>query len=527
MEGGFCSTVCILGAIAVIIVIIVQIYKAVQKKKEEREEAERARQKRIADCKGYIISLRNEFLDCIRRAFGENSRSAYEYSFDQEGDRELRYVGYSRSYKHLMEYIEKIEIQNENLKKDDPTAGREDLIAELTNCAEQFKQFAEKIEKTTFKTLIIANDYGKIDKSYWDEIRNMNAKFADETIKSYDSWLEEGNTENFSLINPELIPKCAWFYATEKPYSAPKFKAALDTFSRIHGEEFADLTIAEFYAIKQMGGSDVLRERIRDMLKNNKFNNEELTMIASGLMWMNAYQEENMVLQHMLATGQQMTPKTQERLHSLSNGGGKAPAGFDVVSNQQEMYFDVSSLAWKDEEYTGLFESLAFQDKTLSYSLAVRDEDKELFITQGLQVPDMSMILKKISEVFSEEYGDTVKADLRHCIALSGSGEETMDGIIAKAQECKQLGLLVHVVRIGKKLNIKFYTLFTPEGTDLMSQKQQALSLFKKLSPSVTMWESSMKDTILMAIQQLLNSEPQAETAPAEDVKGAGEGPIF
>lgn len=520
MEGGFCGTVCVIGIIIVVIYIIVQIYESVEHHKKikqaeierqnaAREEAEKERQSRISS--------------------GMNSISTYEADFKSDIKNLSNYgqENYRDSYKRLIAKIEGIKSTIERLKEDDFVVEKDELILKLTKQAEQFKEFGERLGKITFRTVVVANDYGKIDNLYWDEIRNMKSEDADRIINNYQSWMKAGDTDKLANIDPELIPKCVWFYATEKPYSVAKFKNARNLFNDIYKRKFIDFTIAEFYAIKQMGGDDVLRDRIRDMLKSGTYSNEELTTIASGLMWMNAYQEENMVLQHMLAKGQQMTPKTQERLHSLSNGGGKAPAGFDVVSNQQEMYFDVSSLAWKDEEYTGLFESLAFQDKTLSYSLAVRDEDKELFITKGLQVPDMSMILKKISEVFSEEYGDTVEADLRHCIALSGSGEETMDGIIAKAQECKQLGLLVHVARIGKKLNIKFYTLFTPEGTNLMSQKQQALSLFKKLSPSVTMWESSMKDTILMAIQQLLNSEPQAETAPAEDVKGPGEGPIF
>ena len=45
-----------------------------------------------------------------------------------------------------------------------------------------------------------------------------------------------------------------------------------------------------------------------------------------------------------------------------------------------------------------------------------------------------------------------------------------------------------------------------PEGSDLSVQKQQALSMYKNLSPSVAMWESSLKDTMLMAVEQLLNT---------------------
>lgn len=58
--------------------------------------------------------------------------------------------------------------------------------------------------------------------------------------------------------------------------------------------------------MKKMGGEDVLRDRIRDILRSTH-TAEELTLIASALMWINAYQAEYMVLQHMLSTGIQKT----------------------------------------------------------------------------------------------------------------------------------------------------------------------------------------------------------------------------
>lgn len=169
---------------------------------------------------------------------------------------------------------------------------------------------------------------------------------------------------------------------------------------------------------------------------------------------------------------------------------------------------DLDALAWKDDEYNGLFENLAFQEKALSYSLAVRDEDKDLLITNRISMPGTDKIFAKLSSVFAEEYGAVVTAKLKKCVVLSGSGEENMEGILVESNECKHMGILVYVEQIGKKLNIKFYILFMPRGTRLADQKQQVLSLYKKLSPSVAMWESSMKDTVLMAIQQLLNEEP-------------------
>ena len=50
-----------------------------------------------------------------------------------------------------------------------------------------------------------------------------------------------------------------------------------------------------------------------------------------------------------------------------------------------------------------------------------------------------------------------------------------------------------------------------PEKESLDAQKQKVISLYQKLSPVVTMWEKSMQETILMAIQQILNSTPASK----------------
>ena len=223
-------------------------------------------------------------------------------------------------------------------------------------------------------------------------------------------------------------------------------------------------------------------------------------------MWMKAYDSENMVLQYMLSKEMEMTPKMKQRLHDLSKGS-KSPKEYSKTSSDEELYFDVSALAWQEDDYIGLFDNFAFQEKVLTYSLAVRDEDKELFVTKEIKIPSLIQVETKLKNIFKQEYGDVVKSQIVSGKGLSGSDEEEMMGILISSDECQQLGVFTCLVKIGKKLNIKFYTLFMPKEQQLDKQRQQALSLYKKLSPSVFMWEASLKETTLLAIQQLLNIE--------------------
>ncbi len=476
-------------------------------------------QKKTQEYQNKINAIKNS-IDESKRNFESILSSFFSYTSDSYQD---GYDYYESIYSSLSKIINDMKNSNNQLIKTSQNDDRSSLIEKYIELTSDLRIFATKLKRFPYTKMIDESSYGKINKAYWNTVRSMSKQTVDSIIHDYAQRLAARDYAKVFAIDIDVVLKSIWFYATEKPYSAEALKRAVFVFKSVYKGPCVDVIIAELYSIKQVGGEEILRDKIQNLLKA-QLSSEELTLIASALMWMNAYQTENVILQHMLSTGMQMTEKTQERLHSLINGGGKASNGFNVSSDESSIYFDVSALGWTDDEYIGLFENLAFQEKILSYSLAVRDEDKELFVTQGIKVPTLSMILTKMNEVFYKEYGSDAKASMKKCIALSGSGEETIIGILAISEKCKQMGLLLHVAYIGKKLNIKFYTLFMPNSNNLMEQKQQALSLYKKLSPSVAMWESSLKDTILFAIQQLLNSTAKYSNG---NTSLSDKGPVF
>ena len=407
---------------------------------------------------------------------------------------------YEDTCEKLKQIVVDMNKENGELEKKDT---KSEEVSALSELSERFYIFGDNLKRLPDTEMLDMHNYGNINKEYWLSVKQQGKESVDFYIENCENVIQNADNDKILKIDIEQVLKCVWFYATEKPYSAKAFQKAVKVFEEIYKGRITDIDIAEFYAIKQVSGEEILREKLRE-LPDSK---EKLESYASAFMWMNAYQSENTVLQYMFAQGMEMSEKSQNRLHALSNGGSNAPKSFEVSTDDETLYFDVSALAWKDEEYTGFFENLEFQDKKLTYSLAVRDEDKELFITQNNSNLALDYVWFKLKKIFKEEYGNVVSTELKNCIALAGNGKEKMRGILSVSKECNQMGILVHIVQIGKKLNIKFYTLFMPEDNLLMNQNQQVLSLHKKLSPSVTMWESSLKDTILMAIQQLLNTD--------------------
>ena len=390
---------------------------------------------------------------------------------------------------------------NYNFKKS--IVDREKLIL-------KFRKFEDQLDTYSWSNIYNSEKYGSVNTEYLDSIKSLNRNELDEWIKTWDGAFERNDINQILNVDYELLVKCIWFYAITKPYSAEHYKKAVTMFKKGFKWSYIDLTITELYTLKQVGGEDLLQNEVRKLIKKFEGHHEEydtfaLTAVASFLMWMQAYQSECVILQHMLSQKMQMTAFMQERLHSLLNGINDAPVSMDIQSEGEEIYFDISSLAWKDKELNGFFENLAFQDKVLNYSLAIRSEDKALYIPKELTVPSLENIVEKVKELFEEEYGDVASAKNMLSVALSNGNEEKMDCILCNSEECPQLGVLLNAVKIGKKLNIKFYTLFMPQETDLQTQRQQALAMKNQLSPVVTMWEKSLSETVLIAVQQLFN----------------------
>lgn len=404
--------------------------------------------------------------------------------------------------------------------------------AARTGPYEQFWKRLTDFEAATTEAahcgMMLPDAYGQINHEFLEAAQAMTRPEAEATIAGFEAARIESSLGAITALDPRKLLLALWFFAMEKPYQAKDLANAQHYCTWFFNQKCPDVKLAEWYAQRQLGGPDAITR-----IDNKEFENVTAPLAeqwASGLMWLQGYRQELDILQKMLESKLPMSPKVQERFHALKNGGENASATHQAVSNGDQLFFDVSALAWKDAEYNSLFENLAFQDKKLTYGLAVRDEDKDLMLPAGVSLPGKDALLAKFQSDFAEEYDDQASARGVEFVMLSGSGEEHMDGILAVSTECCQLGIAAHMARIGKKVNIKFYTLFLPEGLELAAQKQQVLSLCRKLNPTVNMWESGLKTSMLTAIQQLLNSSVQGggqpgDPLPLSDTKA--EEPVF
>ena len=484
------ETCCCIVGVIIAICVIYSIY-------EDSEQKEQEKKKKIESFKSSYQYNREEFERDLECFFNSYQNNMYETSFGHFLSQMENHLNNMKSCNRDLKPLTNNDVYGKDIKK-------------YTTLLNKFKGSAQRWDSFSINKMMNESNYGTINTSYWNTMCSLTKAQADSIISQCEKYKNLKSYLSLMSADVDAILKCIWFYAASKPFSAQSFSRAVAVFRYFVKRDHTDIVIAELYAKNQMGGDNVVQENVRKMIKDFHYINKDmqLTSIASSLMWMKAYNSEKTVLQYMLDNGVQMPVKAQERLHSLANGGGKAP---NIYNAKTSSNFDVSSIGWSDADFNNFFDNLSFQEKKLTYSLAMRDEDKNLLISSPINLPDNIEIANILNAKFSYEYGNVVKATSKNFIALSGSGKENIPGILIQSKECKHMAILVHISRIGKKLSIKFYTLFMPVGATANDQKQLAISLFKKLSPTASNWESSMKDSVLLIIQQILNSSTQTQ----------------
>lgn len=485
------ETCCCIVGVIIVICVIYSIYDASEQKEQEKK-------KKIESFKSSYQYNKKEFENDLECFFNSNQNNMYNTSFDYFLSQMENHLNNMKNCNRDLKPLTNSDVYGSEIKK-------------YTTLLNKFKGSAQRWDTFSINKMMNESNYGTINTYYWNAMCSLTKAQADSIITKCENYKSSKSYLSLMSTDVDAILKCIWFYAASKPFSAQSFNRAVAVFRYFVKRDHVDIVIAELYAKNQMGGDNVVQENVRKMIKDFHYTNrdKQLTSIASSLMWIKAYNSEKTVLQYMLDNGVQMPVKAQERLHSLANGGGKAPNIYNATTSN---YFDVSSIGWSDKDFNNFFDNLSFQEKKIAYSLAMRDEDKNLLISSPINLPDNIEIANILNAKFNYEYGNVVKATSRNFVALSGSGKETIPGILIQSKECRHMALLVHISRIGKKLSIKFYTLFMPVGATANDQKQLAVSLFKKLSPTASNWESSMKDSVLLIIQQILNSSTQTKT---------------
>ncbi len=230
-----------------------------------------------------------------------------------------RYDFVSHELDQIISYMKKWNIELSDISKNKES--KSSTISAAMKKVQDFNRFGKKVTSFPETKMFNTSSYGDVDKVFWNSVAALNKDKAKWIITEHEKLLNSNNYSSIYTLDIDMMLRVIWFYAFQKPYSAESFKKAVDNFNKIQEKEHIDVVTANFYIMKQIGGEEVLENRVKQMLFNehNGINtSKRLSKVASALMWMGAFRSEKIVLQYMLSNNMQMSPEIQERLRSIS-----------------------------------------------------------------------------------------------------------------------------------------------------------------------------------------------------------------
>jgi hypothetical protein len=328
--------------------------------------------------------------------------------------------------------------------------------------------------------------------------------------------------------DPEKFDNAKRFYNAYTKYYVPvsRYEKQLEVVG-------IQTLLADLYVAKNMG-EGVLRMKTEYVYAwlDAKISGKLVThceVLASGLMWMKAFELEAEVLRRMADGGVlsdaklqerlcflESDAKLQERLRFLESDGDKGPAVHDIEAKEGLLQFDYSSMNWENDDYNLFFKNMEYENKRLAYALTVREWSKTLMVA-GKKSFSNENLFGKIEEMIDDEYENAVGCGMQQCEILADGTADEIEGILLKPDK-KSLGFdhvasFVNIFKIGKNLNIRIYTLFMPTAETLEKQTQQALLLKKNLNPNVLAFENSLQASILRVIEAFVSDTSGDESA--------------
>ncbi len=356
-----------------------------------------------------------------------------------------------------------------------------------------------------------SESYGKPNQDFLESVDSMGEADCLAYLSRVEKAAKGRDYEYLAQLDLESFVRACWKMAMAKPFSSANYHRAehilCDQTGKTCSERIAgnrpDAVLATYYSQFSIAGEDVVCEKLRKDLERK--NPGMFALFASFFMWIGANRAETMTLESMLSSGYELTPKMQDRLYSLKKIGGKAGRIREVNASGSVLYFDISALEWSADDLGSLFDRLAFNEKPLTYSLALRESEGSFALRKGDEQICSSDLFASLKESLVNEYGEEVAAEDRECMAISDGASDGLEAVLVQPKNVDHLGILTFMVPVGRRATVKLYTLFMPRSQAEKDQRKEALSLYSRSNPVSRAWEEGLTQSILSGIERALN----------------------
>lgn len=373
--------------------------------------------------------------------------------------------------------------------------------------------------------------YGEVEPSFLNEDFMFEMeKSADATLDSFEK-VNEGITDGtcYSVVTNypdeffKRVSELMWYYASKKPFEVDKFERTLKLYERYTVYRFnpdgtnefevckVEELLARIYSKKNLGGEGTARQEVdfinkwidgnlilKQELKYNIDQNQEIYALPSGLAWMELYDMELSVLRKLVEDGVNLTEELQTRLRFLESGG-KADIKIYTGVPSDVFGYDSSAIEWGKNEFEVYFRKIANKRIVPEYSLALERWTKTLPLVKGQRISQNAMHTAFIDMV-NDFDGEIICSKVRgEAVNLSNVINEEASLFQFTSERNRCVSMLFSCEKYGRNLNIEILTLFTPDKELGFEQLEKYCAAIKG-----NFYVNSFRETILQTVDEAL-----------------------
>lgn len=383
--------------------------------------------------------------------------------------------------------------------------------------------------------MIQIDPYGKMKEEFTEKLKKYKSTKNElyNEIEESKKMIYGSIDKNLSILSKELFEKlevALYFASRENPYNADRFNKIqkiydnfkneyinIQNYSRVDTIIFKapDSIYTEIYTYKMMGetvlnnNKKAILEQVENRVSHNR--KKELSIyIAAGLMNLGLYNIEKEILTYYVSHGIKVEENIQKRIKYLETDTRNGKIGVVHDVDTEGFAYDFASSNWSDDDIQAFFRNLAYQEKKLNYSLVIEDWKKTLPITGKIKISD-EVICEKLSEMLDDEYDKEIICKVENTVALSESSFEEQKAIVFNSVSenyNKEITFVLSCIKVGKSLNIRIFTLFTPNPNKTTEEDlKEAVSIKKGLNPRNTAYIEGLRESILRKLENYLTTE--------------------
>lgn len=296
-----------------------------------------------------------------------------------------------------------------------------------------------------------------------------------------------------------------------------------------------DMIIAEAIRLSYVNSIDKINDTLDDFLnvgcKCFMIGQEQYNILLNIFTFLQAYKQEEMVLEAMVSNCIERTAEQEERLHFLknkrSNYNGNGTSSFKPVELQEvpddKTVYEYRSVSWKEADINSYFDSLSMQNQTVSIPFVVNEWSKNINAS-GIKW-DIVSVAKQLKKVLQENFDDRFRVGVIESGPTGNYTEYDKTALITDTIISGYPWIVFNVIgeqMMKNQVTLSIYAMYMPEfDMDLMDISsiiekndrmcKKILMLNQKQNPKVNNYMMNVTDLIIKELEKWINTQSESD----------------